>query len=306
VGDGDSATAGKGREAARPASVPPVSLLVAAIGYGLVTASLLAIAAVGFTLQFSVTNVLNLAYGDVMTLCAFVAYGVNVTLGLNIWLGLVAGAIAGAVLTTLINRGLYAPFTRRGTNLFAMVMVTLSVGLLIRFTLQVVVGTGFFNYRLNQGAALHFLGMTFAPSNLGIMAVAVAGMLAVHSLLRYTKLGKAMRAVAADANMAKSCGIRSDRIIDIALAMNTATFAVGTGNSFLVIIIAAAVLGGVGQPYGAMVGALVIGVGAELAATIISPDLKDVFAFLTLVVILLVRPGGIFSGVASQREVVVT
>lgn len=296
-----------------------MSLLVAAIGYGLVTASLLATAAVGFTLQFSVTNVLNLAYGDVMTLCAFVAYDVNVTLGLNIWLGLVAGAIAGAVLTTLINRGLYAPFTRRGTNLFAMVMVTLSVALLIRFTLQVVVGTGFFNYRLNQGAALHFLGMTFSPSNLGIMAVAVAGMLAVHSLLRYTKLGKAMRAVAADANMAKSCGIRSDRIIDIALAMsgalcgiagvalamNTATFAVGTGNSFLVIIIAAAVLGGVGQPYGAMVGALVIGVGAELAATIISPDLKDVFAFLTLVVILLVRPGGIFSAVASQREVVV-
>lgn len=296
-----------------------MSLIVPAVGFGLVTAALLAIAAVGFTLQFSVTNVLNLAYGDVMTACAFAAYWVNVTLGLNIWIALLAGGIFGALFTPLINRGIYGPFRRRGTSLFAMVMVTLSVGLLIRFGLQALVGSSFFDYRLVQGTAIHFAGMAFAASNLGIMAIAVAAMLSVHALLRYTKLGKAMRAVAADANMARSCGIRSDRIVDVALAMsgalcgmagvalamNTATFTIGTGNSFLVIIIAAAVLGGVGQPYGAMAGALVIGIGSELAAAIISPDVKDVFAFLILVIILLVRPAGIFVGLSGRKEVIV-
>jgi len=92
-----------------------VTLFVASLGFGLVTASVLAIAAVGFTLQFGVTDVLNLAYGAIMIFGAFVAYAVN-SAGYSVWLGLVAAVIACALLSTLVNSGVYTPFQQRGAG----------------------------------------------------------------------------------------------------------------------------------------------------------------------------------------------
>ena len=85
--------------------------------------------------------------------------------------------------------------------------------------------------------------------------------------------------------------------------LNTATFDDVTGANFLVPIIAAAVLGGIGQPYGAMLGALTIGLGSEVAAAVINPSYKEVVAFLMLIVVLLLRPQGILSEVANAKEV---
>jgi branched-subunit amino acid ABC-type transport system permease component len=87
------------------------------------------------------------------------------------------------------------------------------------------------------------------------------------------------------------------------LVLNTATFSETTGAGFLVPIIAAAVLGGIGQPYGAMLGALTIGLAGEIAAAVISPSYKDVVAFAILIVVLLVRPQGILSEIAAAKEV---
>ena len=93
-----------------------MSLFLASLGFGLVTAAVLAIAAVGFTMQFAVTDVLNLAYGAVMIASAFVAYALNQA-GVNIWIGLLAAAAAGAAGSVLLNRGIYTPFQRRGSAL---------------------------------------------------------------------------------------------------------------------------------------------------------------------------------------------
>jgi branched-chain amino acid transport system permease protein/neutral amino acid transport system permease protein len=94
------------------------------------------------------------------------------------------------------------------------------------------------------------------------------------------------------------CGIAG-----VAVVLNTATFSEGTGATFLVPIIAAAVLGGIGQPYGAMLGAITIGLASEIAASVINPSYKDVVAFGILIVVLLVRPQGILSEVAAAKEV---
>ena len=91
-----------------------MSLFLASLGFGLVTAAVLAIAAVGFTMQFAVTDVLNLAFGAVMIASAFVAYALNQA-GVNVWIGLLAAAVAGAVASVLLNRGIYTPFQRRGS-----------------------------------------------------------------------------------------------------------------------------------------------------------------------------------------------
>jgi branched-subunit amino acid ABC-type transport system permease component len=287
-----------------------------AIGFGLVTASILALSAVGFTLQFGVSNLFNLAFGEVMTISAFAAYTVNVD-GVSIWLALAVGAIAGALVSVLTNRLIFRPFLNRGTALFTMVMVSLAVGTILENALQAIAGSGFRSYHVSREKSLHFLGMVLTPRQLAIIGVAVASMVALHVLLRYTRMGKAMRATAAHAELARSCGIPTELVTDFAwlvsgalcgiagvtLALNLATFDFTFGQSFLLVIVAAAVFGSVGQPYGAMVGALVIGLASELAA-IVAPSLKQVVAFAILVLILLVRPNGLWTrGVVQKMDV---
>jgi branched-subunit amino acid ABC-type transport system permease component len=293
-----------------------VSQVVPAIGFGLITASILAIAAVGFTLQFSVTNILNLAYGDIMTASVFSAYLAN-HVGVNVWLSLAIAALFGAVFSVLINRFVYFQFVRRGTKLFAMIIVTIAMSLIIQNALLAIFRPTFFSLNTSQGESFHIAGMVFTTSQLAIMGVAVLAMLAVHLLMTRTRLGKAMRATATNPGLARSCGIATDRVIDLAwlvsgalcgiagvvLVLNTATFSEVTGANFLVPIIAAAVLGGIGQPYGAMLGALTIGLATEVSAAVINPSYKDLVAFAILILVLLVRPQGILSEIATAKEV---
>ena len=293
-----------------------MNTLVPAIGFGIVTASILAVAGVGFTLQFGVTNILNLAYGDIMTAAAFVAYLVT-SAGFSVWLALAAGAAFGSVFSILLNRFLYIPFVRRGTRLFGMIIVTIAVSLILQNSLLALFGASFFSLQMPRPASVHIAGMVFTTVQLAIIGIAIVAMLLIHLLLRYTKLGKAMRATATDPELARNCGIATDRVIDLAwaisgalcglagviLVMNVTSFTDTTGAQFLIPIIAVAVLGGIGQPYGAMLGALVIGIASELAAAVISPDYKDVVAFVILVIVLLARPQGILSEIATRKEV---
>lgn len=294
-----------------------MNIYVLSLGFGIITASILAIASVGFTLQFGVTNVLNLAYGDVMTGSAFVAYLVT-RVGGGLAGALIAGAGAGAIGSWGLNRFVYTPFVRRGTRLFGMIIVTISVSLILQNGLQAAFKATFFSLVLPRPSSYTFAGMIFTSQQLVIIALAVAAMVLVHALLSWTKLGRAMRATAADPELARSCGIATDRVIDVAwllsgalcgtagvtLALNISSFTSTTGGLFLIPLIAAAVLGGVGSPYGAMVGAVVIGLSSELSASVISPDYKEVIAFSILIVVLLIRPQGIFAEVATQKEVV--
>ncbi len=293
-----------------------MNTIVPAIGFGIVTASILAVAGVGFTLQFGVTNILNLAYGDIMTAAAFVAYLVT-RAGLNVWLALVAGAAFGSMFSVLLNRCIYTPFVRRGTRLFAMIIVTIAVSLMVQNGLLAIFGANFFSLKMPRPASVHFAGMVFTTVQLAIIAIAIVAMLLIHLLLRYTKLGKAMRATATDPELARNCGIATDRVIDLAwaisgalcglagviLVMNVTAFTDTTGSEFLIPIVAVAVLGGIGQPYGAMLGALVIGITSEVAAAIFNPEYKDVVAFVILVIVLLARPQGILSEIATRKEV---
>src|ERR1700745_2984202 len=145
-----------------PPGAAPVTLFLASLGFGLVTASVLAIAVVGFTLQVGVTDVLNLAYG------ALTIFGAS------------------------------APFQRRGASPITMVIVSLGMTLIIEFGVQAVAGGVAVSYRMGQGPTFQAGGLTLTGLQLGIIATSVVVMAAVHVLLRYTKLGKAMRATTAN------------------------------------------------------------------------------------------------------------
>lgn len=293
-------------------------VVLSALGFGIITASILALAAVGFTVQFGVTNILNLAYGDVMTGSAFAAY-VASTRGLGAWWGLVFGGLFGAVFSFALNRLVYTPFIRRGSKLFVMIIVTISVSLILQNVIQAIWGPGFFSLHVPAGSTIRPAGMVFTASQLFVVAIAGVSLVALHSLLRFTQLGKAMRATAADPELARNCGIQTRHVTDVAwlvsgllcglagvaLVVELGSFDSTTGGAFLVPIVASAVLGGVGQPYGAMLGALVIGLASELSATFIDPSYKNVVAFGVLIVVLLIRPQGILSEVATAKAVAV-
>jgi branched-subunit amino acid ABC-type transport system permease component len=285
-----------------------VSLLIESVGFGLLTAAVLAIAAVGFTLQFAVTNVLNLAFSAVMTAGAYAAYEVN-SRGYSVWVGLAAAMAACAVLSVLLNYLIYAPFQRRGAAPITLVIVSLGMALIIEFGIGAWTGGVGVSYAMSQGSTIRPLGMVLTTVQLLIMGISVVVMAGVHALLRYTKLGKSMRATAANRMLARSCGIRANRVIGITWALTGAlcglagtvyaidigSFSYASTDVFLVLILAAVFLGGPGNAYGAMLGALVIGLATEMsaAAPFFQADYKYVIAFVALLVMLAVRPTGL-------------
>jgi len=283
-----------------------VSLLLASVGFGLITAAVLAIAAVGFTLQFAVTDVLNLAFAAVMTAGAFTAYLVNQA-GYSVWVGLAAAMVACAALSAGLNYLVYAPFQRRGSAPITLVIVSLGMALIVEFGIASVAGGIDVSYQMSQGRTVTIGGMLLSTVQLIIIAISVVVMAAVHALLRYTKLGKAMRATAANRMLARGCGIRASQVIALTWALTGAlgglagtVFAIDVGSFnasstdiFLILILAAVFLGGPGNAYGAMLGALVIGLATEVSAAYIEPDYKYVVAFVALLAMLAVRPTGL-------------
>ena len=294
-----------------------MEVLAPAIGFGLITGSILAIAAVGFTLQFGVTNVLNLAFGEVMIAAAYTAYLAD-SAGQPLWAVFLVAGLVGAILSLLLNRGIYAPFIRRGIGLFGMLIVALAVSLIAQNVLQIVFGARFYNLQVPAGRTFHVLGMVFTGAQLAIMGITAVSLIMTYLVLRRSRLGKAMRATAADPALARSCGIRTDRVIGAAwllsgalcgiagvtFVVNLGSFQSTTGGEILVPIVAAAILGGVGHAYGAVLGALTIGMTSELAAALLDPAYKGAVAFGVLIVVLFIRPHGIFAEVAGEKELV--
>jgi branched-subunit amino acid ABC-type transport system permease component len=289
-----------------------MSLFLASFGFGLVTAAVLAIAAVGFTMQFAVTDVLNLAYGAVMIASAFVAYALNQA-GVNVWIGMLAAAAAGAAGSVLLNQGVYTPFQRRAAAPITMVIVSLGMTLVIEFGLQAIVGGTSVSYTMSQGPTVRAGSLVLTTVQFVIIGLAVVVMAAVHGLFRYTKLGKTMRATSANSSLARNCGIRTARIVTVTwaitgalcgiagtvFAINNGSFGATSADLFLVVILAAVFLGGPGSAYGAMLGALIIGLATEISAAYITPSYKDVIAFAVLLIVLAVRPSGLLGTAAS-------
>ena len=283
-----------------------MATFLASLGFGLVTASVLAIAAIGFTLQFGVTDVLNLAYGGVMIAGAYIAYVVNQA-GASIWVGLVVAVAACAAGSVLLNAGVYTPFQRRGTSPITMVIVSLGMTLIIEFGVAAIAGGTSVSYTVGQGPTVHADGLVLSAVQFVVIGLSLLVMAGTHVLLRYTKLGRAMRATAANKTLARNCGIRTGRVITttwaitgalcglagVVFAMDAGSFGTTSTDLFLVMILAAVFLGGPGQAYGAMLGAVVIGLATEISAAYITPSYKYVIAFVALLLMLGVRPTGL-------------
>jgi branched-chain amino acid transport system permease protein/neutral amino acid transport system permease protein len=198
---------------------------------------------------------------------------------------------------------------RKGTANLGMVIVSLAVSLMISNLLLPIVGYYSVSYQEDAGRLIRLGSIVLTRDQIIVIGIAVVLMLAIHALLTYTRLGKAMRATAANPTLARNCGIPTQRVIDsvwlitgalcglagVVAALNADSFAIANGSAFLITILAAAVLGGAGQPYGAMIGAVLIGLITELSAAAWSPEYKEVVAFGILVLVMVLRPQGLLA-----------
>ncbi|MEX0629607.1 MAG: branched-chain amino acid ABC transporter permease [Chloroflexota bacterium] len=294
-----------------------LEILIASIGFGLITVSILSLASVGFTLQFSVTGVLNLAFADVMTLAGFTAWLLNDSLGLSIWATIPFAGIVAGLISVVLNRAILQPLLRRGTSVFGMLIATLALSLVLWNGLLAIVRPGFFFYDMPPVTVYRFLGQILTSNQLIFMGLAALALLSVHLILRRSKLGKAMRAVAANPDLARASGIPSRLVVDtawfisgflggiagVALFASLPAFDTSTARGLLVVILATVVLGGVGHVYGALAAAVVIGLSSEMVAALAAPQWRDVLALLILIGVLMIRPQGIVRDVSGGREV---
>jgi branched-subunit amino acid ABC-type transport system permease component len=279
------------------------------IGFGLVTASILALASMGLTLQFGVTNFINFAYGDFLSLGAYLTWTANAKLHLSIWVAMVIGSAGMGALAVLLNHFVIGPFARRFRNLFYVVIVTFGLSLILLNLIQAIWGPNYQQYRVSPQSPLHLGPFLLTADQLIIFGIGAAAMLAIHLLLTRTKLGKAMRAMSDNGPLATVSGINTRAVTAITwfmtgtlaglagsvLALNVSSVTPSTGETFLFVIFAAVILGGIGKPYGAMLGALVIGLATEISAVVINAAYKLDVAFALLIIALLIRPQGLLA-----------
>lgn len=290
--------------------------IIASVADGVVLAAILSVAAMGFSLQFSLTNVLNLSFGSVMTVGAFTAYLISVV-HLTPWLGLLLGGVAGGITTVVLGRGVLRLYARRRTQLFEMMMVTLGMSLVIDYSIQAISQNAIYGYTVFPGQAIHLGVIRVTPVQVGIVILAIVVLLLVSAALRFTKMGKALRATAVEPSLARSCGIPTGRVVlvtwlasgflcglaGVVYIISTQSVSYGTGELFLPLVIAAAILGGVGSMWGAVGASLVMGIVTEVVAGLGQGGYSTVAGFAILIVVLLLRPGAVFGG-AEDRQLV--
>ena len=293
-------------------------LIIQALGFGVITAALIAIGAMGFTIQFGLTNVLNISYAGVMTAGAFAAF-IAGELHLPLALGVALALATGAAGTWLLGRTLFAYYARRGAGLFEMVMVTLAVNLILQFGIDAASREQIYRFSFPQGASLHGGPFTVTVTQLALIGVALAVFAGLELLLRRTRLGKALRAMAAEPGLARTCGIPTNRIVTVvwllsgalaglaglAYVINSLTIDASVGTGFLPLVLAAAILGRAGSTRGAVLAALALGIVTEEVAAAGGAAYGTVAGFGILALVLLTRPAAVAGQAAAKAEITV-
>jgi neutral amino acid transport system permease protein len=300
---------------------------------GIAVGSIIALAAVGLTLTYGILRLSNFAHGDFLTLGAYLTWQINI-IGVNIWLSMLL-ATAGTVAAMLLSEKLlWSRMRSIRTTSTTLIIISIGLALFIRNGIIFVWGGKNQNYDLPVTPALDIFGLKVPQNQLLVFFLAVVAILAVHYLLQNTKIGKAMRAVADDLDLARVSGINVDRVVlwtwliagtltSLGGSMYGLITAVRPNMGWFLILplFASVILGGIGNPYGAIAGAFIIGIAQEVSIptlnqvfsfvhqvaldfgishadkpAVLGLDYKQGVALLIMILVLLIRPKGLFKG----------
>jgi branched-subunit amino acid ABC-type transport system permease component len=290
-----------------------VTQLLQLIANGLVTGSIIALAAVGVSLVYGILRIVNFAHGDYLVVGAYVALAVNIGWGESIVLAALAAVAATALLAAGLEFALWRPLRRKDAGLFSFFIAAIGLALVLRHVVFLVGDPGPRRYDVDVFQVYDLGGVRLSQSQLIAIGIAFAAIVLVALMLARTGLGKAMRALSDNRALAAVAGIDVDRTVVLtwvlagglagiagllqALILNA--FTPNFGFLLLLPIFAAVVLGGIGSAYGALVGGLALGLVMELStwnalAGGAPAVYKPVVAFGVLIVVLLFRPQGVF------------
>ncbi|GBD41571.1 High-affinity branched-chain amino acid transport system permease protein LivH [bacterium HR39] len=281
--------------------------LLQLVVYGIVSGGIFALGAVGVSLLFAILRFANFAHGDTMTLGAYFALFGVATLGLPLWSVFPFALAATAAVTVAIDRVLFRRLRR--TAPVILLISSFGVALVLRSVVQLVWGPENVVYATDIVPPWRVWGLRIRPTHLVILAVTLALVAALHLFLTRTRTGKAMRAMADDPDLAQVCGIDTEAVIrwtwivggalaaaaGIFLALDTRLNPL-LGWNVLLPVFAAALLGGIGQPYGAIAGGFLLGIAGEVSTMFLEPVYKPAVAFALIVLVLVFRPTGMFGG----------
>jgi branched-subunit amino acid ABC-type transport system permease component len=295
----------------------------------LITAAELGIIAVGLTMTFSILRFANFSHASMAVVGAYLAYFLNVTLGAPLIVAFPLAVLAMGGFGLAVDAAIFR-FLRNTGDLTPMI-ASLGLSLVIQYSVQAIWGPQFLRYRYAVHHGLVLLGARITLPQIGIIIVTATALFAFHALLKYTVLGKAMRATATNPDLAQACSIDVDRVIRAVWFIGTAFAALGGmfiawdtqldpyfGFNLIIPVFCVVLVGGVGSFYGAMMGALIIGLAENIAinlnlASLLAPlgltdasgDLslsssyKPAVAYIVVVMLLLFRPSGM-----AQRELI--
>ncbi len=296
------------------------------IVYGIILGSIITLGAIGLTLIYGIVNFGNFAHGDLMTLGAYVAFFmVNVAfpaLGLTDqpigslsfgWV-MLASFIPAMIVTGLVAMAADRLVYRRLRNLrvraVMLAIASLAIAFMIRSIVYLAWGPDFRFYNRGLRTMLHLpLGVKLRPDQLVILALSWVMVLSLYIFLKSTKTGKALRAMADNPDLARVSGIATERMIALTWFIGGAMAAAAgimlgidsqlrpeMGWIFLLPLFAAVILGGIGNAYGALAGGIIMGVAQQVSTAFLSPAYKPAVAFIIMILVLLVRPQGLFGG----------
>ena len=285
-----------------------VQLFVDGLKLGLI----IAMCAIGLSLIYGTTGLTNFAHGEAVTFGAVFAYLLN-SVGLFGWkIHLIPAALVVVVVAGLLggafNRFVWKPMRDRGASLVAALVVSIGFSIFFRYVILFIFSGRAKRFRSYQIQSQWDLGwFRLAPKDLVLMIVSVLVLVGVASALQFTRMGKAMRAVSDNRDLAESTGIDVERVIRQVWVFGSGLAALGgvlfgltesinweMGFRVLLLMFAGVTLGGLGTAYGALFGSIVVGVFIQMSTLVIPTDMKNVGALIMLILILLVRPQGLF------------
>ena len=289
---------------------------------GLFLGSILALGAIGITLIYGVLRFANIAQGDMMTFGAYLGFFLLVsvlpehaglgpfTFGFPLLVAIPISMAGVAVLAVGMEILIFRRLRRRGANLVTISLASLGLAIAVRGVVQMIWDTPVRYYPHDGREHLSLpAGISVAPNHLFVAGAALLLAVGLHLLLTRTKAGKAMRATSDNPDLARASGIDTDRVLLWAWAIGgslagaagvllvifnaTSQLKPTIGFQLLVPLFAAVVVGGIGNPYGAFIGAMLIGVSMEVSTAWALPTYKPAIAFLVMVLVLLFRPNGL-------------
>lgn len=318
----------------------PLSQLANYLWTGLILGLIIGLAGVGLSLTYSILNFANFAHGDYLTVGAFSGWSVTyiiaafgtvdiaglilvtapstevgasvVSTPIAVLIGLVAAVVVTVVLGLGMDRVVYKPM--RDAEGISLLIASIGVAFILRYLVALVYGTGRRGVTAaNQIPSANVLGVRVNAHQITILVVAVVVMLGIHLLLQRTKIGKAMRAMADNRDLARITGIPTERMITATwvlgsglagaagymLVLTRGTLGFNDGYLLLLLIFAAVILGGIGSVYGAIAGGLLIGITSRVALVWVPGEFGRPVAFGLMILLLLFRPAGLFGGVKT-------